>query len=72
MTSEREVHEACKVIVANQDSKALNWCVNYARAALSMSGEALRVQVPYVLNNMTHWRGEEARRVRAMLKSFVQ
>ncbi len=34
-------------------------------------GEALRVQCLYVLNNMSHWRGEIAKAVRQTLKTFT-
>ena len=68
-----EVHDALRKIVANQDAKALNYCVNYAKAGLYMSYiDELKTQVLYVLNNMTHWRGDDAKLVRTTLKQFVK
>lgn len=33
-----------------------------------MVGEELRVQLLYVISNLSHWRGERAREVKAILK----
>lgn len=72
MITEENVHNALKTIIKNQESKALNYCVNYAKAGLCLRGETLRVQCLYVLNNMVSWRGEEAKGVRLVLKEFVK
>jgi hypothetical protein len=65
------VKEALQAIVDNKDSKALNYAVNYASYGLSITDEReLRVQVLYVLNNITAWRGETAKEVRKTLKQF--
>ena len=70
---ETEVKKALKVIVDNRDkTKALNWAVNYAFLGLSMSGHELKVQCLYVLNNITHWRGPEAKSVKETLKRFTK
>uniref|UniRef100_A0A6H2A6A0 Uncharacterized protein n=2 Tax=viral metagenome TaxID=1070528 RepID=A0A6H2A6A0_9ZZZZ len=68
---ELKVHNSLRLIIANKDQKALNYAVNYARAGLSMTGEELRVQCLYVLNNITHWRGEVAKEVRGVLKEYT-
>ena len=72
MISKTQVHLALERIVENSKSKALNYCMNYAKVGLGMSGYELYVQVLYVLNNMTHWRGPEATEVRKTLKQFVK
>jgi len=64
------VHEALRVIVKNKDAKALNYCVDYALAGLSMTGNELETQILYVLNNMIHWRGDDATAVRKILKEY--
>ena len=69
--SEGEVYNALRKIIANKEAKALNYAVNYARAGLSMKGEELRIQCLYVLNNMTHWRGNEAKESRNILKNYA-
>jgi len=69
--SEDEVHRALEGILVNRDAKALNYAVGYARAGLSMTGEALYVQCLYILNNITHWRGDTAKWVRQTLKDFT-
>ena len=66
-----DFHQCCRQIIANKNSKALNYCVNYALAGLHMEDEyEAKVQALYILNNMTHWRGEVAKATRATLKAF--
>lgn len=69
---EKEVKNSLRQIVAHSDAKALNYAVNYAKAGLSMSGDELRVQCLYVLNNMSRWRGDVAKSVRKTLKDFTK
>jgi len=66
-----QVRTALEVLVRNRKEKALNYAVNYAEAGCWMKGEELRVQCLYVLNNMSHWRGETAKQVRETLKKFT-
>ena len=70
--SETAVHNALRLIITNKESKALNYCITYAQAGLTMSGHNLYVQCLYILNNMTHWRGDIAKEVRLTLKTFVK
>ena len=72
MTSESTVREALRTIVDNRHAKSLNYAINYAQAGITMTGEELRVQCLYVLNNMSHWRGEVAKAVRMTLKTFTK
>ena len=72
MITESQVHDAFKTIIANREAKALNYAVNYAKVGLELHGEDLFYQVLYVLNNMTRWRGTEAKAVRDTLKAFVE
>ena len=66
-------HEACRLVVKNQTAKALNYCVNYAKYGLEVSDESeAKVQALYVLSNMTHWRGDDAKRARQLLKEFTK
>ena len=64
-------HEALQAIVDNKHEKSLNYAVNYAREGLNMDlvGDALYIQVLYVLNNMSRWRGDLAKEVRSTLKN---
>jgi hypothetical protein len=63
--------EACLAIVENRTAKPLNYAVAYAGVGLGMEPgtEEARVQALYILNNMTHWRGDLAKTVRAALKA---
>ena len=69
MTSETgcvmSVSEALELIVNNWMCPALNYCIDYARYALSLGPcgpmttsdrRIFKVQLLYVLCNMTHWR----------------
>jgi hypothetical protein len=70
--------EALEAIIVNQDKKALNYCVNYAiearRIAIDYPSakDELVYQLRYVLGNMTHWRGDLAKEVRATLKEATK
>ena len=44
----------------------------YAKAGIDMTGHEAYVQALYILNNITHWRGELAREVRTTLKSMKE
>ena len=67
---EEQIHAAMQTIIDNADNKALNYAVNYAKQGLFMTGDELRVQCLYVLNNMTHWYGDVAKEVRSVLKGY--
>lgn len=70
--TEQKVRQVLDSIVANKHEKALNYAVNYAHVGRHMEGHELYVQVLYVLNNITRWRGEVAKRVRGVLKQYVK
>ncbi len=70
--TEEQVKEVLVDIVINRDVKAVDYAVNYANMGRYMEGHELYVQVLYVLNNITHWRGEVAKRVRGTLKQYVK
>ena len=72
MITESGVKSAIEKIIIYQNHKQLNWAVNYAKAAMVMSGEELRVQVLYILNNIAYWRGEVAKEVRGTLREFIK
>lgn len=64
-----QFHEACQNIVDNADQKSLNYAVNYAKYGLTIGELAdAKVHALYILNNMTHWRGNLAMETRATLK----
>ena len=68
-----QFHKACKNIVDNQEAKALNYAVNYAKHGLTVTTlyEA-KVQTLYVLSNITYWRGDLAKETRAILKKLTK
>ncbi len=70
--SEEEVKSAIRTILSDKDSytKSLNYAVNYCRYGLETTGEELRVQCLYILNNISHWRHADAKSVRDILKRF--
>jgi hypothetical protein len=72
----QDIIEACDLIIRDKNKPALNNCVNYAkecryRCLAGYNDEDIRMQVLYVLNNMSYWRAPEAKRVRETLKAFV-
>ncbi len=64
------VTKALQTIVDNQGLKSLNNCAAYASAAQLMDQDTkdFQYQLPYVISNMTHWRGPLAKQVRQALK----
>ena len=64
-------HEACLAITDNRAAKSLNYAVGYAEAGLGMEmgTKEAEVQALYILNNITYWRGDLAKTVRAALKA---
>lgn len=74
-TSKAEVYEALlKILAVVEPSTELRYAQAYAQVALinRMQGEDLRVQIIYVLNNLSHWRHTDAPEVRKVLKSFIK
>ena len=64
--------EACQKIVENSSEPALFYAVNYAAYGARLpNGHELKVQCLYVLNNITRWRGDVAKEVRATLKKYA-
>ncbi|MCP3924855.1 MAG: hypothetical protein GY714_19935 [Desulfobacterales bacterium] len=72
--TEKDVKRAIKVILTDKKSypKSLNYAVEYCRAGLFLSGEPLKTQVLYILNNITSWRGNGNKEVRQLLKDFIK
>ena len=73
MPSEQAVKAEIRTILGDTNSytSSLNWAVSYCRAALSMTGEELRVQCLYILNNLSTWRHPQAKDIRRILKKFA-
>jgi hypothetical protein len=68
-----EFQDACNhIIQAGNDPKQVNqvnWAVNYAKHGLLIHDEeAMYAQALYILNNISRWRGETAKQVRALMK----
>lgn len=61
------------VITAAERSTSyyLQCAASYALSARRMTPQALRYHIPYILNNIQYWRGEEARAVRQTLREFL-
>ena len=56
------VTEALQLIEKNEGIPALNYALNYAHYALQLNQETyeFKVQILYVLNNMSRWRQSKA------------
>jgi len=73
MTTKAEVHDALrKILAVAEPSDELRYAQAYALVGLRQEGEDLRVQLLYVLNNLSHWRHADAAEVRKTLKAFVK
>ena len=71
MTEMEKFKQACKNIVDNRNAKALNYAVGYAVHGLTIKDEyEMKYQVPYILSNITHWRGDLAKETRTLLKEI--
>lgn len=65
-----DFYAACRAVFDNCPD---TYAKSYARAGLTLSDRhAIHVQALYILNNMQHWRGEEARQVRTILREYAK
>lgn len=55
----------------NPQNNGLQYAATYAKAGIKLAKDAQKVQALYILNNISTWRGEEAKRVRAFFKEFA-
>jgi hypothetical protein len=61
-------YSACRLVLAYCPDA---YAKSYAQAGLQMLEEdEIRTQSLYILNNISRWRGEEAKRVRGVLKQL--
>lgn len=74
MFTDADYRKACDTVMQAAIDKPKNYLLQYAhtyaRAGKYMVGEERRVQCLYILNNMTSWRGDDAKAVREVLKFF--
>lgn len=67
-----EWNQACNAVIKKAKespvSSLIQYAASYALRGLMMYGEERRVQALYILNNMSGWRGEEAKAVREIFK----
>jgi hypothetical protein len=68
-----DFHDACRTVLLNRSLPALNYAVGYASAGLMLSDRAsIIVQCLYILNNLSSWRGADARETRETFKRLSQ
>jgi hypothetical protein len=69
--TDKEWNDACRAILkaaeASKEGDAIRYGASYAQAGIGMTGEYRRVQALYIRNNLSGWKGEEARAVKAVL-----
>ena len=72
--TETQVQLAISLILADKTSysTSLNYAVAYCKAAEFLHGHDLGVQCLYILNNISHWRNQHAKEVRATLKQYAK
>lgn len=79
MTSEekKDLSWALGLLDAEREKPALAWAVNYVHygkvmLATDAADADIKTQILYILNNISHWRHPDAKRVREILKAFVK
>lgn len=60
-----------KIVLLQKPTRLMAYAHTYAKAGLGMKGEALRVQIYYVLGNLGGWKGEIARKTKVELKKIA-
>lgn len=72
--TETEVQAALDIILTDKPAytKSLNYAIEYVKYGKQCTGYDLQVQCLYILNNISHWRHPEAKRVRQILKDFIK
>jgi len=71
--TEKKVRERFRTILkVRSGSGLMDYAKTYAQAGLSLSGEALQLQIPYVLSNLGGWRGPEARVTKEFLRRAMK
>lgn len=72
ISEEETAKQAIRIILSDRDNYggSLNYAINYARAAMSMTGRELQVQCIYILENLKSWRHPQAKEVREALKKM--
>ena len=58
--------------VIRSDDRTGDITVSHKPTGRPMVGEEMRVQLLYVLSNLSHWRGDKAREVREFLKKAIK
>ena len=70
MSSPVSFNVICRTVLVS--SKTNEYAKAYAAAGLGMTNpEEIRVQALYLLSNLSHWRGPEAKATKASLKLFA-
>lgn len=65
----REVILAAKNFTSNQN---LQYASTYAQAGLGMfDKDPIQAQIPYILTNLTYWRGKQAQEIKAKLRNML-
>lgn len=67
--------ECCQRVIRaaakRPQAAGLQFAASYAQSGLRLyEREAIRAQALYILDNLSGWRGDEARMVKAQLKEF--
>lgn len=62
----------CRAAKSAKPGSLIHYAATYASAGRHMTDRReIRVQALYILSNLSHWRGDEARTVKAVFKQFA-
>ena len=68
-----EFHRLCGIVLASAKGGLADYAKSYAKAGKHMyTGQEIQGQIPYVLSNLAHWRGEVAQATKKGLKALMQ
>lgn len=70
MTFDQCCMEVMRAARLSPNNRGLKYAAAYANAGIGMVGEEQRVQALYIRNNLSTWRGEEAKQVKQHFEEF--
>lgn len=67
-----DFHQACQDVIDLAKGQYAGYAQQYAKAGLRMGDRhAIKLQALYILTNLTHWQGQDARHAKAALRDFA-
>jgi len=71
MESDHAVRWTFHRIYENKNEPSLNYAVEYAKYGMVCPDDELKIQALYTLGNISRWKGDTAKKCRAILKAYT-